>query len=159
MIGRLLRWLRTPLRVRWSWPRTVLRAPERRSGAAKLLAVRFTTHLADELEIRNDGPGDASEIRIALIERDPDGREARRGGGLPSLGAGSRYVVSLRAGDDRELLPESAQAASARGPGRWLWLQWSSPNGDVGQSSAFDAWDAPPGQPLTPQVRAPDGQR
>lgn len=171
MLGRFWRWLRTTPQVRWHWPRTVFRPPERRAGPAHLVALRFTTALYDELQIRNDGPGDAGEITLTVLRRDPAGAEQRSSGRLASLGAGNRYILSLRP-DTRRTPPSPTEppqpetpAPQGKGPGRWVHLRWRDPAGDpAGQpreSNAFAAWDAPPTGPLRPpdQARPPQDTR
>jgi hypothetical protein len=131
---------------RWSWPRTVLRAPARRSGPAHLAALRFTTDLGDEVQILNAGPGDATDIVFGLLRRDLAGEEDHRSGSLSHLGAGNRYIVSLRP-DDRQLDPHGA--------GCWLRLRWQDATGEPKESWAFRYWDGRLGGPLTPTDEPP----
>ena len=147
MLQRLWRWLRTMPRERWSWPRIVFRSPDRRGGTAHLVPLRFTTETADELQIRNDGPGDAAGIIVTTLLRPPPGlrppNDAGRnsGGSLPYLAAGNRYILSLR---------PSGAALAVPTPGRWVRLQWRSASGEPGQVWACAAWDAAPSAPLGP---------
>ena len=132
LIRRFTRWLRTTPRVRWSWPRTRFRPPERRDGPARLVALRFTTETGDELQIRNHGPGDAAEIAVTCLHRSTKGEERQSAGSLAYLGAGNTYVVSVRPGG----APLPSDRVPSSQPGRWVRLQWRGPAGQAGESWA-----------------------
>jgi hypothetical protein len=148
MLDRFWRWLRTMPHGHWSWPTTVSRLAARSGGPAVVKALGFSTETFDELRIINYGPGDATEIVVTSLWRRPasgsetsdsgkvDNRSVAR---LPSLGAGSSYIVSLRPGDAQ---------LEAEGPGRWLLLEWRDASGERGESSAFAPWDAPANKSL-----------
>lgn len=150
MLQGLRRWLRTGPAVRWSWPRTVFRPAERRSGAAHLVALRFTTETADEVQIRNHGPGDASDIVLTCLQRSPEREEQSTAASLAYLGAGSSYIVSLRPGGAHL----QGDPIPATDPGRWLRLQWRSPYAGGGETWAGAEWNAPLTDPLTELVHA-----
>ena len=96
MWRRFARWLRTPPRVRWSWPRD--RPAARRAGPARVVALRFIDAWGDDLQLRNEGPGDAADVVVTALLCDAPGAERRLGAALPSLGAGVGYIVTLRPG-------------------------------------------------------------
>ena len=125
MWRRLARWLRTPPRVRWSWPRD--RPSARRAGPARVVALRFIDAWGDDLQLRNEGPGDAADVVVTALLRDAPGAERRLGAALPSLGAGVGYIVTLRPG--RESPP-------AAGTGRRVRVRWRDLDGGAGESWA-----------------------
>ena len=138
------RWLRTPPRPRWSWRGGAPRSPRRPSGPARVVALRFIDAWADDLQLRNEGPGGATDIVVTALLRDAAGAERRLSAALPSLGAGARYIVTLRPGGDG--LPVG-------GTGRWLRIRWRDLDGDVGTSWAM----AGPGDDLTILPDPPPG--
>lgn len=135
------RWLRTPLRVRWSWPSD--RPSARRAGPARVVALRFIDPWGDDLRLRNEGPGDAADVVVTALLRDAPGEERRLGTALPSLGAGVGYIVTLRPG---------REAPPAAGTGRRVRVRWRDLDGGAGESWAA----AGPGEArLTPLVDPP----
>ena len=118
------RWLRTPPRPRWSWRGGAPRSPRRPSGPARVVALRFIDAWADDLQLRNEGPGGATDIVVTALLRDAAGAERRLSAALPSLGAGARYIVTLRPGAD---------ASAGRGQSRAR---------DAGCASAGATWTA-----------------
>ena len=127
MLRGLARWLRTPPRPRWSWRGGAPRSAGRPTGPARVVALRFIDAWADDLQLRNEGPGDAADVVITALDRDADGSERRLSAALPSLGAGARYIVTLRPG--RDGLP-------VEGTGGWLRVRWRDLDGTAGESWA-----------------------
>ena len=127
MLRGLARWLRTPPRPRWSWRGGAPRSAGRPTGPARVVALRFIDAWADDLQLHNEGPGGAADIVVTALLRDAAGAERRLSAALPSLGAGARYIVTLRPGGDG--LP-------VEGTGGWLRVRWRDLDGDVGASWA-----------------------
>ena len=126
------RWLRTPPRPRWSWRGGAPRSAGRPTGPARVVALRFIDAWADDLQLRNEGPGGAADIVVTALLRDESGAERRLSAALPSLGAGARYIVTLRPGGDA--LP--VEGLPAESMGRWLRIRWRDLDGDIGASWA-----------------------
>lgn len=131
MLAAFRDWLRSPLRAHWSWPRVAFRTSERRTGRAQVRALRFTTVSGDELQVRNDGPGDAAEIVLTTLRRGPDEASRVRTGRLDYLGAETSYIVSLGPGGAR-LAP--------LGHGCWVRVQWRDPAASAVEPSEAGAF-------------------
>ena len=142
MLQGFARWLRTPPRLRWSWRGGAPRSERRPGGPARVVALRFIDAWADDLQLHNAGPGGAADIVVTALLRDTAGAERRLSAALPSLGAGARYIVTLRPGGDA--LP--VEGLPAGGMGRWLHIRWRGLDGEAGTSWAMTG---PRGERLT----------
>ena len=137
MLQGFARWLRTPPRPRWSWRGGAPRSRGRPTGPARVVALRFIDAWADDLQLHNEGPGGAADIVVTALLRDESGAERRLSAALPSLGAGARYIVTLRPGGD---------ALPVEGTGRWLRIRWRDLDDEAGASWAMTG---PRGERLT----------
>ena len=130
-LASILNWLRAPLRVRWNWPRAPLGT--RRGPSAEVRAVRFVDPYGRDLELRNSSDGIAVDLEIAIVPQASDDESSEVLAGIPVLGAGVRYIVTLSA-DIRDEVEE-----------RLLRIAWRNKNGSLGQS----CWAISDGRQLT----------
>ncbi len=142
MLRGFARWLRTPPRPRWSWRGGAPRSRGRPTGPARVVALRFIDAWGDDLQLHNEGPGGAADIVVTALLRDAAGAERRLSAALPSLGAGARYIVTLRPGGDA--LP--VEGLPAESMGRWLRIRWRGLDDEAGTSWAMTG---PRGERLT----------
>ena len=119
MLRGFARWLRTPPRPRWSWMGGAPRSAGRPTGPARVVALRFIDAWADDLQLHNEGPGGAADIVVTALLRDESGAERRLSAALPSLGAGARYIVTLRPGGDGLPVQGKADAGCASAGATW----------------------------------------
>ena len=128
-VKRIGGWLRTWPDVRWSWPTPALltRRPSERTASqpAAVHARRLTDPAGDDVEIRNDGVGEALDVVVEAYAVDASDRAQRREGGVDFLGARTTYVVGLG-------VPEPTDAALPAG--YWVHVQWRNRDGSPGES-------------------------
>ncbi len=122
-------WLRAWPVVRWSWPTPVLRARRRSertdSQPAAVHARRLTDPLGDDVEIRNDGAGEALDVVVQAYAVEAPNRAHLREGRVAFLGARTTYVVGLGV----------SEATDAELPaGYWVHVQWLNRDGSHGES-------------------------
>ncbi len=117
------RWLTTwPRPARWSWPSMTPSA----EGPADLAALRFTDVDHHAIEIENSGAGEALEVRVRLSLR-TERQTAQRRGGVPYLGARTRYVLEL---------VDAPLPGLETPPGTWVQAAWRNRDGSEGESWA-----------------------
>ncbi len=128
-VKRIGDWLRAWPVVRWSWP-TPARLARRRgertaSQPAAVHARRLTDPAGDDVEIRNDGPGEALDVVVQTYPVEAPQRAQHRKGVVEFLGARTTYVVGLGV---------SATTEADLPTGYWVHVQWSNRDSSHGES-------------------------